>query len=372
MLRLHYQLGLHIMLIHLWHLHLLFPSRNGIHLLSMPLWIAFWWLLRAWLLASVCRESGARLNALPLSSCGLRMDNQSVRVAVGLRLGAPLCHAHICRHCEVAVVEQATHGFSCRWSDGKQPRHAAINDIIHRSLASDKVSSHLEPNGLYHSWSDGKRPDGITLNPWENGKALIWDATFPKTFAPPHLEVAARRAGDVAVQAEPAKCLKYSSLESRYCFVSVAIKTSGVFGPKAFSFLHDLGSRLISVSMEPQARNYLFHCILIAVQRANAAAVMGTLNNNSDDLSCFLSRWFMVLFFLVLFHCFFHSPCFCVFVFFVVLFPFMSSFCHIYSCFCFCSLVLLSHNNNNNVFSCLSLSCFLLWCFLYCLVLVQQ
>ena len=69
----------------------------------------------------------------------------------------------------------------------------------------------------------------------------------------------------------------------------VAIKTSGVFGPKALSFLHELGSRLISVSMEPQARNYLLQRISVAIQRANAAAVMGTLSSDSDDLSCFLS-----------------------------------------------------------------------------------
>ena len=216
-----------------------------------------------------------------------RMDDQSVHVAVGLRLGATLCHPHFCCHCHVAVDEQATHGLSCRWSDWRQPRHAAINSIIHHSLASAKVPSHLEPNDFYRS--DGKRPDGITLIPWENGKALIWDATCLDTFAPSHLEVAAREAGEVAEQAERAKCLKYSSLESKYHFVPVAIETSGVFGPKALSFLHDLGSRLISVSTEPQVRNYLFQRILVAVQRGNAAAVMGTLNNDSDDLSCFLS-----------------------------------------------------------------------------------
>ena len=242
---------------------------------------------RARLLASVCRESGAWLNALPLSSCGLRMDDQSVRVAVGLRLGAPLCQPHLCRHCQGVVDEQATHGLSCRWSEGRQPRHAAVNDIIHRSLASAKVPSHLEPNHLYRS--DGKRPDGITLIPWERGKVLVWDATCPDTFAPSHLDIAARGAGDVAERAEQAKCLKYSSLESKYLFVPVAIETSGVFGPKALSFLHELGSRLISVSMEPQARNYLLQRISVAIQRANAAAVMGTLSSDSDDLSCFLS-----------------------------------------------------------------------------------
>ena len=149
-------------------------------------------------------------------------------------------------------------------SPNLMPTNITTYTVIHRSLASSKVPSHLEPNGLY--CSDGKHPDGITLIPWENGKALIWDVTCPDTFAPSHLEVAARGAGDVAEQAEQAKCHKYSLLESKYPFAPVAIDTSGVFGPKAFSFLHDLSSRLISVSMEPQARNYLFQRISVAVR----------------------------------------------------------------------------------------------------------
>ena len=44
---------------------------------------------RARLLASAAKESGAWLNVLPISSLGLRMDDDTVRVAVGFRFGAP-------------------------------------------------------------------------------------------------------------------------------------------------------------------------------------------------------------------------------------------------------------------------------------------
>ena len=33
----------------------------------------------------------------------------------------------------------------------------------------------LEPRGLYRT--DGKRPDGVTMIPWEIGKQLVWDVT---------------------------------------------------------------------------------------------------------------------------------------------------------------------------------------------------
>ena len=46
---------------------------------------------RARLLAAATKESGAWLHALPVASLGLRMDDDSLRIAVGLRLGA----AHI-------------------------------------------------------------------------------------------------------------------------------------------------------------------------------------------------------------------------------------------------------------------------------------
>ena len=121
---------------------------------------------RARLLASSVRESGVWLNAQPISSLGLRMDNETIRIAVGLRLGTPLCRHHTCHHCGLEVNAMATHGLSC-W---RSHQHAALNDIIHRSLTSAKVPSRLEPTGLQRA--DGKHPTelpsshGSVESPW--------------------------------------------------------------------------------------------------------------------------------------------------------------------------------------------------------------
>ena len=57
----------------------------------------------AQLLAASTKESGAWLRALPVSGLGLRLDDASVRIAVGLRLGTPICGQHLCQHCGASV-----------------------------------------------------------------------------------------------------------------------------------------------------------------------------------------------------------------------------------------------------------------------------
>ena len=208
---------------------------------------------RARLLASRARESGVWLNVLPISSLGLRMDVSTIRVAVGLRLGAHLCRPHTCRQCSAEVDSVATHGLSCRWSEGRHHRHAAVNDIIHRALSSAKIPSRLEPSGLY--CSDGKCPDGISVVPWKSGKSLVWDATCPDSFAPSYEMSATSEAGTVAALAEVRKEAKYTSLCSTHIFTPVAIETSGVFSPKSLSFIRELGRRIVHVTAEVNSTN---------------------------------------------------------------------------------------------------------------------
>ena len=184
---------------------------------------------RARLLAAATKESGAWLHALPVSSLGLRMDDDSLRIAVGLRLGAPICGPHLCHHCGAEVDVLGRHGLSCRKSEGRHHRHAAVNDIIHRTLVSAHVPSRLEPPGLLRS--DGKRPDGVTVVPWRCGKLLVWDATCPDTLAPSYSSHATLAAGEVAALAEERKVAKYNGLPVTHSFTPVAIETLGAIGP---------------------------------------------------------------------------------------------------------------------------------------------
>ena len=64
---------------------------------------------RARLLASSAPSSGAWLHALPCANLGLRLGNDELRIAVGLRLGCPLVRPHKCI-CGTEVDELGHHG----------------------------------------------------------------------------------------------------------------------------------------------------------------------------------------------------------------------------------------------------------------------
>ena len=125
---------------------------------------------QARLLAVSAKETGAWFNALPISSLGLWMDDDVIRIAAGHRLGIPICHPHQCHHCKATVGELGFYELSCFKNEGRLSHHAAINSIIQRSLMVAGISSILEPAGL--SRSDGQRSDGVTIAPWKSGRHL--------------------------------------------------------------------------------------------------------------------------------------------------------------------------------------------------------
>jgi len=56
-----------------------------------------------------------------------------------------------------------------------------------------------EPSGLNRQ--DGKRPDELSLIPWQSGKPLLWDVTVVSTLGRSYVDTAATGAGLVVDQA---------------------------------------------------------------------------------------------------------------------------------------------------------------------------
>jgi len=218
-------------------------------------------------------HAGDWLLALPVTSCGLRLDDESVRVAAGLRLGVPLCEPHGCP-CGAPVLTDGHHGLSCALGPGRLPRHASLNDLVFRGLVRAGYPSTKEPAGLVRT--DGRRPDGLTLIPWRAGRCLIWDATVTDTLAASYLPDTSQTAGAAAEKASDRKLDKYSQLSSTYFFVPLAFETLGPINNEGLTFLSDLGKKLGTVTGDPRETSFLFQRISMTIQRFNAVAFGGT------------------------------------------------------------------------------------------------
>ena len=96
-------------------------------------------------------HAGDWLNASPITAVGLRLSNDAIRIATGLRLGTNLCWPHTCR-CGAPVDARGNHGLSCSRSAGRIQRHALINDIVQRALVRAKISAIKESGGVF--WLD--------------------------------------------------------------------------------------------------------------------------------------------------------------------------------------------------------------------------
>ena len=234
---------------------------------------------KARLLACQAPHSGDWLNAWPITACGLRLNDETIRVAVGLRLGINLCSPHQCP-CGVLVDARGTHGLSCRRSSGRIARHNALNDIVHRAFIKAGVQASKEPTGLVRS--DGKRPDGATQIPWVLGRCLAWDVTIPDTMAASHLPKTSVIGGAAAETASERKTAKYAGILRTHDFCPVACETLGPINEAGLSLFKALGRRLTTVTGDPREGCFLLQRVSIIIQKGNAIAFGGSFPNNLE------------------------------------------------------------------------------------------
>ena len=230
-------------------------------------------------MATATKESGAWLNTLPVPHLGTKLDDDSIRIATRLRLGANIVEKHTCI-CGSIVDRMGQHGLSCRRSGGRIPRHHAANETIRRALVCGGVPAVLEPVGVCRE--DAKRLDGMSLILWEGGHPLLWDFTCCDSVAPTNCISAARGSGVLACAAEEQKCRKYSSLLSSYIFAPVCIETLGAWGESARNLIRKIGGRVREATGEPRSTAFLIQRLAIDVQKGNAASVMATLPSSWD------------------------------------------------------------------------------------------
>ena len=119
-----------------------------------------------------------------------------------------------------------------------------------------------------------------SLFPWSQGRIHVWDFTCSDTLAWSHVISTSKEAGKSAQDAEKEKQDHYHYLLQDYIFTPVAAETMGSWGPIGLKFIKDLGTRIKEKTGERRSTAYLFQSLGMAIQRGNAASVIGTLPRN--------------------------------------------------------------------------------------------
>ena len=193
---------------------------------------------------------------------------------------SPLRQPHECI-CGTQIESTGVHGLSCRKSAGRFSRHSHVNNLIRTALESAHVPTILEPQGVL--LMNGKRPDGMIIFSWKKGKCMVWDLTCNDTFAPNHLNVSSNHLGKMAEQAEQAKLTKYEKLERDFEIVPICVKTMGPWGPNGLKFVREVDRRISMEFGQLRSIAFLMQAIGMAIQRGNAASVLGTVCQGSTS-----------------------------------------------------------------------------------------
>ena len=147
-----------------------------------------------------------------------------------------------------------------------------------------------EPSSL--SRTDGKRPDGLTLTTWKEGKCLIWDVTIADTVCQSYVTQCSQNSSAAANIREEAKISKYKNLANDYHFAPIGIETLGAWGAYGHKLVKSIGRRIMEVTGEKRSASFLFQRISMAIQRGNASCVLGTVPHSEglDEVFEFVSN----------------------------------------------------------------------------------
>ena len=110
----------------------------------------------------------------------------------------------------------------------------------------------------------------------------MWDFTCADTLAPSYVKGNSRKAGFAAHTREAYKLWLYRNLAPNFHVVPSCIETLGTIGESGMKLIRRIGELLQNVTGEKRSTSFLLQRLSIAVQRGNAAAVLGTIPSDSN------------------------------------------------------------------------------------------
>ena len=122
----------------------------------------------------------------------------------------------------------------------------------------------------------------MTLFPYKEGKSLVWDFTCIDTLASSYIKETSNRPGAAAEKAEKLKLSKYEEISKDYLMVPIAVETFGAWGPEGVHLIKSIGQKIQNLTGEKRSTFFLFQSISMAVQRGNAASILGTVKSGKS------------------------------------------------------------------------------------------
>ena len=192
-------------------------------------------------------------------------------ITVGLRLALSVAAPGRCA-CSAELDALGEHAIVCKKGIGRGAPHTEVNARIRQALLGPGCPSILEPPSMTRT--DGKRPDGATVLPYEQGLPIASDATIVHTSAQSYKHLTSVNTGEAAAAAEAKKKLKYTALQGRVDFRFVGLETLSPFGPSATELFDSFASRIRAKTGDAGARTHFYRRIAAEVQIGNAACIV--------------------------------------------------------------------------------------------------
>jgi hypothetical protein len=145
------------------------------------------------------------------------------------------------------------HGLTCKRISGRATRHQQLNDLVYRALRRANVPAAKEPAGLTR-----KRPDGLTLIPWQGGRSLTWDVNVVDILVTSCLAVNSIAADGACALTVVRKLAKYVSVMSTYICLPIAVETLGTISSEGLDFLVELDQRIAANSKDSRRLRFCF------------------------------------------------------------------------------------------------------------------
>jgi len=105
--------------------------------------------------------------------------------------------------------------------------------------------------------TDGKRPDGVTLIPWKDGRCVTWDVTVTDMMAQSYLAVTSQTSGAAAEAAADRKAAQVCPIDTSIFVHGVAAEAIGAINGNSIEFLDDLGRRITQVTDDNREKAFL-------------------------------------------------------------------------------------------------------------------